>query len=135
MDKRIVIAIDGPAAAGKGEAAKRLAARLGFLHIDTGAMYRAVALWALRSGMDFDDQLRVGSLAEHASIALTGDRRVLLNGEDVTGLIRTPGIDQGASMVSAIPAVRRALVAEQRRMAQTSSIVMEGRDIGTVVFP
>jgi cytidylate kinase len=135
LDKRIVIAIDGPAAAGKGEAARRLAARLGFLHIDTGAMYRAVALWAQRSGMSFDDHLRVGALAEHASIRLTEDRRVLLNGEDVTALIRTPEIDQGASKVSAISAVRRALVAQQRKMAESASIVMEGRDIGTVVFP
>ncbi len=135
MNKRIVVAIDGPAAAGKGEAAKRLAARLGFLHIDTGAMYRAVALWASRAGIGFDDQHRVGSLAEHASIRLTEDRRVWLNDEDITALIRTPEIDQGASRVSAIPAVRRALVAEQQKMAELASIVMEGRDIGTVVFP
>jgi len=133
--KRIIVAIDGPAAAGKGEAAKRLAARLGFLHIDTGAMYRAVALAALRSSIPFDDHHRVGALAAHASIRLTEDRRVLLNGEDVTPFIRTPEIDQGASKVSAIPAVRRALVAEQRRMAENASVVMEGRDIGTVVFP
>ncbi len=135
MTKRIIVAIDGPAAAGKGEAAKRLAARLGFLHIDTGAMYRAVALWALRSAIGFDDHHRVGALADHASIRLTEDRRVFLNGEDVTAFIRTPEIDQGASKVSAIPAVRRALVAQQRKMAEDASIVMEGRDIGTVVFP
>jgi cytidylate kinase len=135
LNKRIVVAIDGPAAAGKGEAAKRLAARLGFLHIDTGAMYRAVALWASRSGIGFDDQHRVASLAEHASIRLTEDRRVWLNDEEITPFIRTPEIDQGASRVSAIPAVRRALVAEQQKMAESASIVMEGRDIGTVVFP
>lgn len=129
------MAIDGPAGAGKSTLAKRLASRLGYLYIDTGAMYRAVALWAVRAGVAFDDGHRLEQLALSADIELAGDARVLLNGEEIGGLIRTPEIAQGASKVSAVPAVRRAMVLLQQRMGESASVVMEGRDIGTVVFP
>lgn len=135
MDKNIIVAIDGPAGAGKSTLARRVAARLGFVYIDTGAMYRAVALWADRTGIGWNDPNRLEHLAREASLALTRDGRVLLNGEDVSEPIREPGISQGASIVSAIPGVRRELVAKQQQMGREVSAVMEGRDIGTVVFP
>lgn len=136
MAKRIVVAIDGPAGAGKSTIARRIAERLGFLYIDSGAMYRAVGLWALRTGVELTDAHRLEQLAREAHIELRPDgKRVLLNGEDVTEAIRTPEVSQAASLVSTVPAVRRAMVAEQRRMSTEASVVMEGRDIGTVVFP
>ena len=136
MAKRIVVAIDGPAGAGKSTIARRLAEKLGFLYIDSGAMYRAVGLWALRSNIDLADGHRLEQLAREARIELEAEgKRVLLNGEDITEAIRTPEVSQAASKVSAIPGVRRAMVAEQRRMSERASVVMEGRDIGTVVFP
>ncbi len=132
--RRVVIAIDGPAGAGKSTIARRVAERLGFLYIDTGAMYRAVALWALRQGVDFTDMHRVEQLARASEIEL-GPGRILLNGEDVTEAIRTPEVSSGASQVAVIAGVRRAMVEKQRAMAERTSVVMEGRDIGTVVFP
>jgi cytidylate kinase len=129
-----VIAIDGPAGAGKSTIAKMLAARLGFTYIDTGAMYRAVALWAMRLNIPLDDMHRAGQLAEAAEIELSPGR-ILLNGEDVTEAIRGPEVSNAASRIAVIPAVRRAMVAKQRRMGERTSVVMEGRDIGTVVFP
>ena len=136
MSKRIVVAIDGPAGAGKSTIARGLAGRLGFLFIDTGAMYRALALWALRTGTALDDMHRLDQLARQAQIEFgDGNTRVLLNGEDVTGEIREPRMADAASKVSTVPAVRRALVELQRKMATENSVVMEGRDIGTVVFP
>jgi cytidylate kinase len=136
MAKRIVVAIDGPAGAGKSTIARRIAERLGFLYIDSGAMYRAVALWALRAGIGLTDAHGLEQLAREAHIELRPEgKRVLLNGEDITEAIRTPEVSQAASMVSTVPAVRRAMVAEQRRMSTEASVVMEGRDIGTVVFP
>jgi cytidylate kinase len=132
--KRVVVAIDGPAGAGKSTIAKRVAARLGFTYIDSGAMYRAVALWALRQKVDPGDMHRVEQLAIAAEIELSPGR-IRLNGEDVTDAIRTPEVSGGASKVAVIPGVRRALVAKQRAMGERSSVVMEGRDIGTVVFP
>lgn len=128
------MAIDGPAGAGKSTLARRLAARLGYLYIDTGAMYRAVALWAIREQISLDDAPRLEQLAAHAVIGLR-DARVELNGEDVTAAIRAPEIGEAASRVSALPAVRRAMVRQQQQMGETASVVMEGRDIGTVVFP
>jgi len=130
----VVVAIDGPAGAGKSTIARRLAERLGFTYIDTGAMYRAVALWALRQKVDPSDMHRMEQLALAAEIDLAPGR-ILLNGEDVTQAIRTPEAAGGASKVAVIPGVRRAMVAKQRAIGERSSVVMEGRDIGTVVFP
>jgi cytidylate kinase len=132
--KRVVVAIDGPAGAGKSTIAKRVAARLGFIYIDSGAMYRAVALWALRRNVNVGDMHRMEQLAMAAEIELSPGR-IRLNGEDVTDAIRTPEVSGGASKVAVIPGVRRALVAKQRAMGERTSVVMEGRDIGTVVFP
>jgi cytidylate kinase len=134
--KRIVVAIDGPAGAGKSSLAKRVAGKLGFVYINTGAMYRAVALWALRLGVATSDMHRLEQLAKEADIRLTaGDSHVLLNGEDVTEAIRSTKVSAAASEISAVPAVRRALLSVQRNIAKTNNVVMEGRDIGTVVFP
>ncbi|MGC8761006.1 MAG: (d)CMP kinase [Bryobacteraceae bacterium] len=135
MGKTVTIAIDGPAGAGKSTLARRLAERLGYLYIDTGAMYRAIALWAKRLGVSWDDAPRLEQLARESRIELASGGRVFLNGEDVSEAIRDPDISEGASRVSAIPGVRRALVAKQQQMGREASVVMEGRDIGTVVFP
>lgn len=135
MGKTVTIAIDGPAGAGKSTLAKRLAERLGYLYIDTGAMYRAVALWAKRLGVPWDDAARLEQLARESRIELASGGQVRLNGEDVSDAIRDPEISEGASRVSAIPGVRRALVEKQQQMGRQASVVMEGRDIGTVVFP
>lgn len=134
MTKRIVVAIDGPAGAGKSTIARRVAGRLGFLYIDTGAMYRAVGLWALRTSTSLTDHHRLEQLAIQASIELA-ESRVALNGEDVTEGIRTQDVADAASKVSAVGGVRRALLDKQRAYADLHSVVMEGRDIGTVVFP
>lgn len=136
LSRRVVVAIDGPAGAGKSTVARRLAEKLGFTYIDTGAMYRAVALWALRQGTDPTDLHRTEQLAEAAQIHLEqGGSRILLNGEDVTDAIRTQEVTAASSKVAANVGVRRALVAKQREMGSAGSVVMEGRDIGTVVFP
>ena len=129
-----MVAIDGPAGAGKSTIARRVAERLGFIYIDTGAMYRAVALWGLERSVDFGDMHRMEQLASAAEIELAPGR-ILLNGEDVTEAIRRPEVSDGASKVAVIPGVRRAMVAKQRAMGERTSVVMEGRDIGTVVFP
>src|SRR5207249_4767648 len=131
---RVVVAIDGPAGAGKSTIARRLAERLGFTYIDTGAMYRAVALWALRQNIGWSDMLGMEQLAKAAEIELAPGH-IWLNGEDVSEAIRTPEVSNGASKVALIPGVRRAMVAKQREIGERSSVVMEGRDIGTVVFP
>jgi cytidylate kinase len=132
----VAIAIDGPAGAGKSTVARRVAGRLGFIYVDTGAMYRAVALWARRQNVEPDDMHRMEQLALAASITLEpGSARVLLNGEDVSDAIRTEEIGEAASAAAAIPGVRRALVEKQRAIGAVESIVMEGRDIGSVVFP
>jgi len=138
----LVIAIDGPAGAGKSAAARGLARRLGLPYLDTGAMYRAVALAAWRRGirapLGLDDEATVVELAEQARIEFRGapeGPRVILDGEDVSDQLRRPEISHLASVVSAIPGVRRALVARQRELAAAGGGVVEGRDIGTVVFP
>jgi len=134
--RRVVIAIDGPAASGKSTIARRLADRLGFTYIDTGAMYRAVALWAQRQNVDPADMHRMEQLARAATIEFEpGSSRVLLNGEEISEAIRAPEIAAAASLAAAIPGVRRALVEKQRASGASSSVVMEGRDIGSVVFP
>ena len=136
MTKRITIAIDGPAGAGKSTLARRIADKLGYVYVDSGAMYRAVALWALRANVALSDMHRLEQLASAAHIEFApGGGTVLLNDEDVTSAIRTPEVSQAASEVSLVPAVRRALVLKQREIGEKVSIVMEGRDIGTVVFP
>jgi CMP/dCMP kinase len=133
--RRIVVAIDGPAGSGKSTLAKRVASRLQFIYIDTGAMYRAVALWAVRQGVAFDDHHRMEQLATAAEIELEPGGRVRLNREDVSDAIRAPEVSNGASKIAVISGVRRAMVAKQRELGQRMSVVMEGRDIGTVVFP
>lgn len=134
--KRITVAIDGPAGAGKSTLARRVADRLGYVYIDTGAMYRAVALWALRRDISMSDMHRLEQLAREARIEFVpGARTVLLNDEDVTDAIRTPEVSDAASKGAQIAAVRRALVEKQREIGAATSSVVEGRDIGTVVFP
>jgi cytidylate kinase len=136
MARRIVVAIDGPAGAGKSTIARRVADRVGFVYIDTGAMYRAVALWGLRSGVNLSDAVRLEQLARDARIEFSpGGARIYLNSQDITEAIRTPEVTSAASKVSVFPGVREAMAAEQRRIARAQSVVMEGRDIGTVVFP
>jgi CMP/dCMP kinase len=132
--RRVVVAIDGPAGAGKSTLARRVAGKMGFTYIDSGAMYRAVALWAVRQGIDPGDMHRMEQLAIAAELKLDSGR-ILLNGEDISEAIRSPEMAGAASRAAAIPGVRRALVAKQRAIADRTSVVMEGRDIGTVVFP
>jgi cytidylate kinase len=134
MTKSVIVAIDGPAGAGKSTVARSVANRLGYLYIDTGAMYRAVALWAVQNHIPLDDLHRLEQLARQARIEFSG-AQVLLNGDDVTAAIREPSIGEAASQVAACGGVRRAMREEQRRIAAEHSAVMEGRDIGTVVFP
>ena len=128
------VAIDGPAGAGKTTVAKALAARLGWTYVDTGAMYRAVALAALEAGVDPADPASVTAVAERAQINLD-QGTVLLGGRDVTGRIREPDVTAASALVSKHPAVREVLVAMQRRAALEGDVVMEGRDIGSVVLP
>jgi len=132
--KRLIVAIDGPSGAGKGTVARAVAARLGYRHVDTGAMYRAVAWKARQEGIDLTDELRVAAVAERASFDLELGR-VVIDGHDVAAAIRTPEIDRAATTVARHPAVRRVLVARQRALGAGGGVVMEGRDIGTAVFP
>lgn len=140
---RPVVAIDGPAGAGKTTVTALVAERLGYVLIGTGSLYRAVALAAERAGITWDDAERVGALAEalaaQGAIRFApgdgGAQRVLLHGEDVSLALRSEHISQGASRVSALPAVRQALLAMQRAAGKEGGVVLEGRDIGTVVFP
>ena len=136
--KKLIIAIDGPVGSGKSTVARLVAELLGYLHLNSGAMYRAVALGALRAGVSLDDAAGLERVARAARIELEMDgaaRRVLLDGEDVTARLRGPEMSQQASRVALVPGVRRVLVANQQRMAAAGGIVVEGRDIGTVVFP
>lgn len=134
----LVIAIDGPSGAGKSTLAKRLARELDFVYLDTGAMYRALALKVLRKGIDLADDARLTDLVSATGIDLKeegGRLVVLLDGEDVAAQIRTPEVSQMASKVSAVRAVRARMLELQREMGRRGSVVAEGRDIGTVVFP
>ena len=128
------IAIDGPAGAGKSTVARKLAEHLGWTYVDTGAMYRAVALAALDSGIDLDDEEALSRLALDLPLELI-DGRWILRGRDISGAIRSPEIARAASHVARSPGVRRAMVARQRDTARTGDVVMEGRDIGSVVLP
>lgn len=132
--KPLIVAIDGPSGAGKGTVARTVAATLRYRHIDTGAMYRAVAWKAIRTQIPVDDDAAVGEIAEEAAISLD-EGRVTIDGHDVTADIRTPAIDRAAAAVARLPHVRRVLVARQRTLGEGGGVVMEGRDIGTVVFP
>jgi cytidylate kinase len=130
----VIIAIDGPSGAGKGTVARALAQDLNFTHIDTGAMYRAVGWLAIRQGVPFEDEAAVARLAAEARFDLSGGR-VKIDDHDVTQAIRTPAGDAAATAVARLPQVRVVLVARQRAMGANGDIVMEGRDIGTTVFP
>ena len=132
------IAIDGPAGAGKSTIARRVAKGLGFVYVDTGAMYRAMALLCLRKGIRPEDAQAVSQAAGAAQITISyiaGEQRVLLDGEDVSGQIRTEEVGNMASAISAYPAVRAHLLGLQRSLAARSSVIMDGRDIGTCVLP
>ena len=132
------VAIDGPAGAGKSSVAKAAAKELGFVYVDTGAIYRTIALHVLRQGVDPHDAPAVEALLPHIQVELAytpEGQKMLLNGEDVTGLIRTPEVSMATSACSAIPAVRAFLLERQRDMAREHDVIMDGRDIGTVVLP
>ncbi len=133
-----VVTIDGPAGSGKSSVSRSVARRLGFVYLDTGAMYRAVALAADRRGLDVRDGPELGRLCQGLDLVFEPrgeDARLLLEGEDITSAIRTPAMDMLSSAVSAVPEVREALTSLQRRMAESGGVVAEGRDMGTVVFP
>src|SRR5688572_8450902 len=132
--KRLVIAIDGPSGAGKGTISRTLSETLGYRHVDTGAMYRAVGWKASHDGIPLDDEAAVSELARRADIVVEGGV-VSIDGHDVTRAIRTAEIDKAATAVARLPKVREALVARQRALGAGGGVVMEGRDIGTVVFP
>jgi cytidylate kinase len=136
--KRLIIAIDGPVGSGKSSVAKRVADLLGYTYLDSGAMYRAVAWKALRDGVPLDSPGKLAELASATRIDLAqadGTLHVVVDGEDVTARIRSATVSQAASRVAAVPGVRTVLVDEQRRAGAPGAVVMEGRDIGTVVFP
>lgn len=134
----IIIAIDGPAGAGKSTVAKEVSRSLSFLYIDSGAMYRAVAWKTIDRNVDLGDKVAISKIAENMELVLRpadGGVRVFVDGEEVTQEIRAPEVTDVSSRVATIPAVRIALVERQREMGRSSDVVMEGRDIGTVVFP
>lgn len=131
----LVVAIDGPSGAGKSTAGRALAARLGYVFLDTGAMYRALALRALRANLTLADETPLSALARQTRVELTPDGRVLLDDEDVTIAIRTREVSAAASRVSAHPQVRREMVARQQALGREGGVVLDGRDIGTAVFP
>ena len=136
--RKLMVAIDGPAGAGKSTVARHLALHFGLLNLETGAMYRAFALKALRVGLPLDESAALESLAAETSIRLEAGEehnRVLLDGEDVTGLVRNQTVTDAASRVSVYPAIRAWMVRMQQQMGAEGGVVMEGRDIGTVVFP
>jgi len=132
--RRVIVAIDGPSGAGKGTIARALAARLNYRHVDTGAMYRAVAWKALQDRVDLLDEARVADLAGRIAMVVA-DGVVTVDGQDIARAIRTPEIDAAAATVARQPRVREILIGQQRDAGRQSGVVMEGRDIGTVVFP
>lgn len=137
MSEKLIIAIDGPAGSGKSTTAKLLAKKLGYLYIDTGAMYRAVTLYAIKNNL-LDDEKKIIELAKHLNIVLkfeNGQTKVSVNGKDVTEEIRSLEVNQNVSPVSKIEGVRKILVEKQKEMGKDGGVVMEGRDITTVVFP
>ena len=132
------VAIDGPAGAGKSTIAKAIAKKLGYVYVDTGAMYRAMALYFLRSNISKDDEAKISSVVDDINVSIKyedGAQHVILNGEDVTGLIRTEEVGNMASATSVYGPVRTKLVALQQELAKTTDVIMDGRDIGTVVLP
>jgi len=131
----LVVAIDGPSGAGKSTAGRALARRLGYVFIDTGAMYRALAWKALDAGVDVDSESELADLAREMAFEFVGESRVRLDGIDVTDQIRSREVSVAASQVSRHPAVRRALVERQRELGREGGVVLDGRDIGTAVFP
>ena len=136
--RKLIVAIDGPAGAGKSTIARHLARHFGLLNLETGAMYRAFALKALRAGLALDESSALEALAAATTIHLVptaGENRVFLDGEDVTGELRNPAVTDAASRVSVFPPVRAWMVRLQQQMGSAGGVVMEGRDIGTVVFP
>lgn len=135
MKKNISVAIDGPSAAGKSTIAKMVAKKENFIYIDTGAMYRCVAYYCLTQKIDLNDEKAVEQAIEHIQISLTPDNKVYLNDEDVSNQIRQDQVSLGASCVSKYQAVRNFLVDEQRKMAKAGNVILDGRDIGTVVLP
>ncbi|MBP5184774.1 MAG: (d)CMP kinase [Lachnospiraceae bacterium] len=137
-DQVTAIAIDGPAGAGKSTIAKRVAKDLGYIYVDTGAMYRAMAIHFIRKGISPEDTAGIEANAESASVTIkyiNGEQRVYLNDEDVTAILRTPEVSNMASVSSAVPKVRLKLVELQRELARTNNVVMDGRDIGSYVLP
>ncbi|MBI5020929.1 MAG: (d)CMP kinase [Ignavibacteriales bacterium] len=138
MLKKLVIAIDGPAASGKSTTSKLVAERLGYLYIDTGAMYRAITWKVIRNKINPEETDRIGELAERTSVRLekaNDSIKVFLDGEDVSKIIRTQAVTQSVSAVSALEKVRTVMVREQRKIGEHGGVVVDGRDIGTVVFP
>ncbi len=138
MSKIMNVAIDGPAGAGKSTIAKLCAKELGYIYVDTGAMYRSIALYMLRNNINLDEEDAVNGSLKDIQVSLAyqdGKQAVLLNGEDVSDQIRTPEVSASASKVSAYPKVREALLSLQRDMASTNNVLMDGRDIGTVILP
>ena len=129
-----IVAIDGPSGAGKGTVARALAHELGYRHVDTGAIYRAVAWQATHNGVDLADESAVATVAQSVVLTLDGDR-IVVNDYDVTEAIRTPETDVASALVARLSAVRQVLIGQQRAIGETGRVVMEGRDIGTVVFP
>ena len=132
------VAIDGPAGAGKSTIAKRIARRLGYIYVDTGAMYRAMAYYLIQNQVDAADQEAIAAACQHADISICyqdGEQVVLLNGENINAYLRTEAVGNMASVSSVVPEVRKKLVELQQKLARETNVVMDGRDIGTVVLP